>query len=124
MSDDPTIEAPGAFGLLARINLLQVWRRIIAIRRQSRLLTSMIGIFVFGYWWLSFLLFQKALKFAGAFPGLGTLLVERMIYLLFAFLFGLLLISNLLISYTNLFRNRETAHLLSLPVSPQTIYRW
>jgi len=47
-----------------------------------------------------------------------------MIYLLFAFLFGLLLISNLLISYTNLFRNRETAHLLSLPVSPQTIYRW
>ena len=52
------------------------------------------------------------------------LLVERMIYLLFAFLFGLLLLSNLLISYTNLFRNRETAYLLCLPISPQTIFRW
>ena len=118
------MEAENAFGVLAKANLLQVWRRILAIRNQSRLLTSLIGLFVFGYWWLSFLLFQKALKFAGAFPGLGTLLIERMIFLLFAFLFALLLISNLLISYTNLFRNRETAHLLSLPVSPQTIYRW
>ena len=124
MNSSEPIEAPLAFRVLARANLLQVWRRILAIRSQSRLLTSLIGIFIFGYWWLSFLLFQKALKFAGAFPGLGTLLVERMIYLLFAFLFALLLISNLLISYTNLFRNRETAHLLSLPISPQTIYRW
>jgi ABC-2 type transport system permease protein len=39
-------------------------------------------------------------------------------------LFVLLLFSNLVISYTNLFRNRETAYLLSLPVSPQTIFRW
>jgi hypothetical protein len=28
------------------------------------------------------------------------------------------------ISYTNLFRNRETAFLLTLPVSTQTIFRW
>lgn len=122
MSDQ--IEASGAFGLLARANLLQVWRRVKGIREQSRLLTGLIGVFISGYWLLAFLLFQKALRFAGAFPGLGTLLIERMIYLLFAFLFGLLLISNLLISYTNLFRNRETAHLLCLPISPQTIYRW
>ena len=40
------------------------------------------------------------------------------------FLFALLLLSNLVISYTNLFRNRETAFLLSLPVSTQTIFRW
>ena len=43
---------------------------------------------------------------------------------LFAFLFALLLLSNLIISYTNLFRNRETAFLLTLPVSTQTIFRW
>jgi len=33
-------------------------------------------------------------------------------------------LSNLIISYTNLFRNRETAFLLSLPVSNQTIFNW
>ena len=32
--------------------------------------------------------------------------------------------SNLVISYTNLFRNRETIFLLSLPVPAQTIFRW
>ncbi len=123
MSESST-NAASPFALLARVNGLQIWRRLMAIRQQSRLLTGLIGLFIFGYWWLSYLLFHKALKFAGAFPGLGTLLVERMIYLLFAFLFALLLISNLLISYTNLFRNRETLHLLALPIPAQTIYRW
>jgi ABC-2 type transport system permease protein len=47
-----------------------------------------------------------------------------LLYILFAFLFALLLLSNLVISYTNLFRNRETAFLLSMPVSSQTIFRW
>ena len=52
------------------------------------------------------------------------MLTERLLYTLFAFLFALLLLSNLIISYTNLFRNRETAFLLSLPVSNQTIFNW
>lgn len=45
-------------------------------------------------------------------------------YLLFAFLFALLLLSNLVIGYTNLFRNREAAFLLTQPVPWQTIFRW
>src|SRR5205807_225265 len=43
---------------------------------------------------------------------------------LFAFLFLLLLLSNLVISYSNLFRNRETNFLLSLPVATKTIFQW
>ena len=45
-------------------------------------------------------------------------------YVLFAFLFALLLLSNLIISYTNLFRNRETTFLLTLPIPAQTIFHW
>ena len=45
-------------------------------------------------------------------------------YLLFAFLFVLLLLSNVIINYTNLFRNRESTFLMSLPVTAQTIFRW
>jgi len=112
------------FLLLTRVNLLQGWRRLRAIRAQSRLLTSLIGLFVAGYIGLAFWLFYRGLKFIGTFPGLGELLIERLIFLLFAFLFVLLLFSNLVISYTNLFRNRETAFLLTLPVPAQTIYRW
>jgi ABC-2 type transport system permease protein len=101
--------------LLLRVNLTHTWRRLLGVREQSRLLTSIV---------LSFWLFYDGLRFLAKFPGLGAVLTERLMFVLFAFLFGLLLLSNLVISYTNLFRNRETAFLLTLPVSTQTIFRW
>jgi ABC-2 type transport system permease protein len=110
--------------LLLRVNALHSWRRLLDVRRQSRLLTGIISCFVVGYLVLAFSLFYYGLKFVAKFPGLGAALTERLLYTLFAFLFALLLLSNLVISYTNLFRNRETQFLLSLPVSTQTIFRW
>lgn len=116
--------SPAPLLLLLKVNALQNWRRLKAVREQSRLLTAIILVFLSGYLILSFALFFKGLKFVASFPGLGTVLTERLLYILFAFLFALLLLSNLVISYTNLFRNRETAFLLSMPVSSQTIFRW
>src|SRR6266481_1761632 len=110
--------------LLLKVNGLQQWRRLKAVRDQSGLLTAIILLFLSGYVVLSFALFFKGLKFVASFPGLGTVLTERLLYILFAFLFALLFLSNLVISYTNLFRNRETNFLLSMPVSSQTIFRW
>jgi ABC-2 type transport system permease protein len=116
--------APSQLSLLLRVNALQIWRRLMSVRKQSRLLTFIIALFVTSYLGLSFWLFFKGLRFVAAFPGLGTVLTERLLYLLFAFLFALLLLSNLVISYGNLFRNREAAFLLSLPVRWETIFRW
>ena len=113
-----------ALRLLIWVNSVQAWRRLAAVREQSKLLTVMIGLFVMGYLLLAFWLFRTGLGFVSTFPGLGTILVERLLFLLFAFLFVLLLFSNLIISYTNLFRNRETHFLLSLPIPTQTIFRW
>ena len=110
--------------LLLQVNALQMWRRFKAIREQSRLLTSIIVLFIVGYLGLSFWLFYEGLQFIASFPGLGTVLAERLLYLLFAFLFVLLLLSNLIISYTNLFRNRETAFLLTMPVPRESIFQW
>ncbi len=115
---------PSPLGLLVRVNALQAWRQVKGLREQSRLLTALIALFIAGYAVLAFWLFCRGLKFVANFPGLGTLLIERLMFLLFAFLFVLLLFSNLVISYTNLFRNRETTFLLSLPLPPQTIFRW
>ena len=110
--------------LLLRVNVISSWRKLLATREQSRLLTGLIGLFVVCYLVLSFWLFYDGLRFIAKFPGLGAVLTERLMYVLFAFLFALLLLSNLVISYTNLFRNRETAFLLTLPVSTQTIFQW
>ena len=110
--------------ILLRTHAIHSWRRLVAVREQSRLLTGIIGFFVAGYLVLAFELFYHGMKFIAKFPGLGAVLTERLLYTLFAFLFALLLLSNLIIAYTNLFRNRETAFLLSLPVSNQTIFNW
>ncbi len=109
---------------LLRVNLLQSWRRLCSVREQSSLLTGIIVLFIGGYVVMAFGLFYRGLKFIGVFPGIGELLIERLLFLLFAFLFVLLLFSNLVISYSNFFRNRETAFLLTLPVASQTVFRW
>lgn len=123
MSPD-TAPSPAPLRLLVDTALLTAWRRLISLKDQSWLLVSLIGVFLSGYLALAFTLFYGGLRFIGRFPGLGGLLVERLIFLLFAFLFGLLLISNLIISYSNLFRNRETAFLLTLPVRRETVFQW
>jgi len=118
------VQAPRFLALLIRVNLIQARRRLKSIVQQSRFLASIICAFIVGYAWISFWLFHKGLKFVEQFPGLGPLLTERLLFLLFAFLFVLLLFSSLVISYTNYFRNRETAFLLTLPIPRQQIFRW
>jgi len=110
--------------VLLRTNAVHSWRRLLSVRQQSRLLTSIISFFVIGYLVLAFELFFHGMKFIAKFPGLGAVLTERLLFTLFAFLFALLLLSNLVIAYTNLFRNRETAFLLTLPVPAQTVFNW
>ncbi len=110
--------------LLIATNLRQAWRRLLSVRDQSPLLVFLIGVFIAGYFGLAFLLFYKGLMFIGHFPGLGTLLSERLLFLMFAFLFFLLWFSNLVIGYTNLFKNRETSFLMSLPIPSETIFQW
>ena len=108
MTDAPPTSFPSPLLLLARVNVRQMWRRLQAVREQSRLLTGVIAAFVFGYLALSFWLFYRGLEWcATRFPGFGSLLLERLLFLLFAFLFVLLLLSNVVIGYSNLFRNRE-----------------
>lgn len=115
---------PSPLLLLLRVNALSGWRRLKSIQAQSALLTGVILLFITSYLVLAFWLFFIGLRFIGQFLVLGPLLIERLLFLLFAFLFVLLLLSNLVISYSNLFRNRETAFLLSLPVTTKTIFQW
>ncbi|HAV64181.1 MAG TPA: hypothetical protein DCY13_17670 [Verrucomicrobiales bacterium] len=120
----PVARPPSPFRLLARVWLVQAGRRLRSVTEQSRLLVALIAAFIVGYCVIAFFLFYHGLNFANRFTGLGTLLTERLIFLMFAFLFLLLLVSNLVIGYSNLFRNRETSFLLSLPIPTHTIYRW
>jgi ABC-2 type transport system permease protein len=111
-------------GLLLRVNGLSAWRRLSGLRHESKLLLGVIGGFLLGYLVFAFFLFRLGLAFIGRFPGLGSLLVERLLFLLFALLFGLLLLSNLVICHTNFFRNRETAFLITAPLPISAVFQW
>lgn len=110
--------------LLMRTSARQGWRRLKSIHTTSAPMALTIALFVVAYLGVSFVLFHRGLRFLDNFPALGALLVERLFYLLFVFLLVLLVFSNLVIGYTNFFRNRETSYLITLPIPPQTVYRW
>jgi len=110
--------------LLMRISARQGWRRLKSVHTTSGPMAFAVGLFVVAYLVVSFVLFRHGLQFLNNFPALGSLLIERLFYLLFVFLLILLLFSNLVIGYSNFFRNRETNFLISLPIPVQTIYRW
>src|SRR6266446_1140464 len=122
--DRPLSARISPLSLLLRVNALSSWRRLKSLQEQSKFFTGIILLFIGSYLVLAFWLIFIGLRFISKFPALGPLLIERLLFLLFAFLFILLLLSNLVISYTNLFRNRETTFLMTLPLAPQTIFRW
>jgi ABC-2 type transport system permease protein len=110
--------------LLMRVNLLHSWRRLKSVHKTSAFMAVSAVSFIVGYQALSFLLFSRGFKFVNNFPALGALLLERLFFLLFAFLFVLLLFSNLVIGYGQFFRNRETQFLNSLPIPARVIFQW
>lgn len=110
--------------LLLRVNVLNLWRRLKSVHKTSVTMALAVVAFVVAYQALSFLLFSRGFRFVNKFPALGAMLLERLFFLLFAFLLVLLLFSNLVIGYGNYFRNRETQHLLSLPIPARVIFQW
>jgi ABC-2 type transport system permease protein len=104
------------------------WRSLSAhfskSRRESPLLIFILAGFVLAYLVCGFLLFRAGLGYLYRFPLVGSLLAERILYLIFGFFFIMLVVSNLIIGYSTLFRNREAQWFLSLPIRHRDVYRW
>src|SRR5271170_1455242 len=83
-----------------------------AIRKKSRLMLAVLGGFCLGYLAVGYYLFYTGLVFLHAFPLVGSLLAQRILYLIFGFFFVMLVFSNLIIGYSTLFKSRETTWLL------------
>lgn len=104
------------------------WRNFLAwLRgawRDSPLIIGMLVALVVGYLGVGYWLFRVGLDYLYHFPLVGPLLTHRVLFLIFAFFFVMLVVSNLIIGYSTLFRNRETSWFLTLPIPPRHIYRW
>ena len=112
-----------------RILRLLLWARLVSIRtdlsdlrKKSRLMIAVLVIFCVGYLWAGYYLFYSGISFLHQFPLVGSLLPQRLLYLIFAFFFAMLVFSNAIIGYASLFKNRETNFLLSLPIPARDVY--
>ncbi len=112
------------FGLLARVNAQAAGRRVGSLRQQSRLMVTVIALFVACYWVAGYALFFYGFNFLSTVAGLGAVLLDRMLYLFFAFLFMMLVFSNMIIGYSSLFKSQETQWMLTLPVRHVDVFCW
>lgn len=80
--------------------------------------------FLLGYLVLGYVIFYQGLYHLERVPMSGPVLSERIFYLMFFFFFLMLVFSNAVISYTTLFRSKETGWLLTLPVSHRALFMW
>ncbi len=110
--------------VLARVH----WRTFRAKARQtakhSRLLTGTILLFLLGYLVVGYLMFCHGLKYMTDLPGIGLMLTSRVLYMTYFFFMMMLVFSNAVLLYSALFRGKETAWLLTTPVSPRAIFLW
>jgi len=118
------MQSASFFRILVDTNLRLLRRRILAVREQSWLMIVVMAAFVFGYWGASYLMFHHGFRFLASLPGVGGMVVERMLYLFFAFLFVMLVFSNMIIGYSSLFKSQETQWMLTLPVPAREVFRW
>ncbi len=87
-------------------------------------MTATLVLFMLGYLGLGYILFERGFTFIARLPGFGTLLSERIFYLMFFFFFLMLVFSNTVISYSMLFRSREMSWLMTLPIRHRTLFVW
>lgn len=120
--------APLSTSALFRLLAWVHWRSFLArwrkTRKESPLLLWVLAVFIVGYLGVGYYLFFNGLNFLHEFQVVGSLLSQRILFLIFAFFFAMLIFSNLIIGYTTLFKNRETEWMLSLPLPHRNIYRW
>ncbi|MBL69460.1 MAG: hypothetical protein CMO74_13615 [Verrucomicrobiales bacterium] len=110
--------------LLLSLHLKQLWRKLRDANERSGSLTWLIVGFVATYPIIAMWLFSRGLRKLNAVQGIGPVLIEELVFLLFAFLFMMLLFSNVVVGYTNFFRNKESVYLFTLPIPASGIFRW
>jgi len=124
-SSSNTSDSVPFYSLIARAWRAQAKNRFCQMLHQSRLMLAVIITFIIGYWIFFTWLFYHGIYFVQfSVPALGDLLLSRMLYLLFALIFFMLIISSAITGYGVLFLSQETAWLQTLPITHTQLFRW
>jgi len=109
--------------LLIRTRMRAIWNLARGLKRESTLKIAVVSVLGTTFWGGLFFLFNEFFAYlhTHAFPFLNEL-IPCLLSLFFLVLIMMLVFSNALISFSNLFRSPETAFLFAAPVRHDTIY--
>ena len=108
--------------ILGGVHSRVLWTRLRNTFTNSKLMGFTLAGFLLSYLVIGYVLFYQGLYHLGRVPLNAGGLSERIFYLMFFFFFLMLIFSNAVISYTTLFRSKETGWLLTLPVSHRALF--
>lgn len=92
------------------------------VREEPRLKIIFILCFVVAFWFGTLGISYKGFRFLNRFPLVGGILVNETIYLFFAALFILLILSSIIICYMTFYTASETDFLFSKPINDTVIF--
>jgi ABC-2 type transport system permease protein len=113
----------GVLGILFRTRLRASRNLLSGLRRESLVKVVVVTVLGVGLWLALFVLFNESFRFLNKNAYfVRDVLSQVILSLFFLMLLLMLVFSNALISFSNLFRSPETAFLFSLPVRHDQIY--
>ncbi|MGA1795338.1 MAG: putative ABC transporter permease subunit [bacterium] len=92
------------------------------VREEPRLKVVFILCFVLAFWFGTLGISYQGFRFLNRFPLVGGILVNETIYLFFAALFILLVLSSIIICYMTFYTASETDFLFSKPISETIVF--
>lgn len=108
---------------LLRIRMMCLRNHMVYLHRESLLKIVVVAVLGTAFWAALFMLFNESFHFLNVNAYIfRDQLVKHILSLFFLTLTVMLIFSNALISFSNLFRSPETTFLFSLPVRHDTIY--
>lgn len=111
-----------ALSAVWKMNLHLIKNGILSVRRHSRFKVAVVTLFVVVLWVGSFLLLYKAFTFLKGFPGVGMILIDRLLFILFFAWFFMLILSNILVSFSTHYKSREAQLLFVSPLRHSEVF--
>lgn len=93
-----------------------------SLRKESNLKIAVITLFILGYGIGAFWVFLYGFDYIAHTMGMGYFVMDRLFYVFFMVLLFMLIVSQLIITYTTFYRNPEIEFFFSLPVSYSSVF--
>ena len=110
-------------GVIMRAKLLMAGHAIASVRHESKLKVGVISVSVVALWLGALLLFLEGIGWLTRFGGgIGSIILARMLGVLGMVVFFMLIFSNVLVSFSTLYRSREVNYLVQAPMSFRSFF--